>query len=55
MWAAKKGNKAVVKTLLVRNADVNIKNKKGLTALKYATEKGHTEIVELLKQAGAKE
>ncbi|MDI6782802.1 MAG: ankyrin repeat domain-containing protein [bacterium] len=38
-----------------KGADVNIQNKNGKTALMIAKEFGYTEIVELLKQAGAKE
>ena len=44
-----------VKTLLAAGADVNVKDKNGKTALKLAKEAGNTKIVELLKQAGAKE
>ena len=36
-------------------ADINTKNKDGYTALDLARDKGHTEIVELLKKHGAKE
>jgi ankyrin repeat protein len=34
---------------------VNAKNNDGTTALMFAEEEGHTEIVELLKKAGARE
>ena len=44
-----------MKALLAAGADVNAKEKEGWTALMLAAEKGHTEIVQLLKQAGAKE
>jgi len=43
-----------VKILLELGANVNVKDKEGRTALAYATVRGHTEIVQLLKQAGAK-
>jgi ankyrin repeat protein len=41
--------------MLEAGADVNAKARKGYTALRYAHEKGHKEIVELLKAHGAKE
>jgi uncharacterized protein len=54
--AAGKGNKGVVKLLLGTPAiDFGIKDADGKTALTYATEKGHTDIMEMLKTAGAKE
>ena len=40
---------------LVRGADVNAKDGLGWTPLYYAEERGRTELVELLKQHGAKE
>lgn len=43
------------KALLARGAEINVKAKDGETALKLAGRKGRTEIVRLLKQAGAKE
>jgi ankyrin repeat protein len=55
MWAAKWGHTKTVNALLNAGADVNVKNKSGRTALTYAKEKSHAEIVQLLKQAGAKE
>ena len=51
--AAKKGDIATVKTLLNRGADVNLKCNIGKSAKMLATEKGQTEVIELLKQAGA--
>jgi ankyrin repeat protein len=44
-----------VKLLLEKGADVTIKDKEGKTALEYAKENGDDEIINLLKQAGAKE
>jgi len=44
-----------VKALLNAGAEVDAKDDKGKTTLMRATEKGHAEIVQLLKQAGAKE
>ena len=37
------------------NSDVNARNNWGNTALMYASRYGHTEIVKLLIEAGAKE
>ena len=37
-----------VKLLVERNADINIKDNQGKTALDYAQEKGFIEIVDLL-------
>jgi len=44
-----------VKALLDAGTDVNAKDKDGGTALKFADSRGYTEIVEILKQAGARE
>lgn len=52
--AAFDGNLDLVKTLLAANADVNAKAGNGATALYIASQQGHTEVVELLKKAGAK-
>ena len=45
----------VVKLLLVKGADINVKNRKGETALMIAKDKGYKEIVGMLEKAGAKE
>jgi len=45
----------IVKLLLEKGADVNAKNHYGTTALKAASDIGHTDIVKMLKEAGAKE
>ena len=55
MHFSEMGNKEIVELLLKAGADVNIKNEDGKTALILAQENNHTAIVELLKQAGAKE
>ena len=54
MWAADFGYTAAVQALLDAGADVNAKDKEGVTALMEAQENGHTEVVEILKKAGAK-
>ena len=53
MLASKNRHTEIVKLLISKNADVNVKNRKGETALFWA--KGHPEIVKLLKEAGASE
>jgi len=40
--------------VLEQGADANAKNEKGSTALMIAAEEGRTEIVDILKQAGAR-
>lgn len=49
------GDIEAVRSLIVKGADVNAKDKKGKTAMMYAAEKGHIQIVKLLKRHGAKE
>lgn len=48
-------NAEIVQLLLAKGADVNAKDKKGRTALMLAIGIGRTDVVELLKKAGAKE
>ena len=59
MYAAKHWHVGAAEILLSNGADVNVKQKDkyggGRTALMNAYSCGHTEIVDLLKQAGAKE
>jgi outer membrane protein assembly factor BamB len=52
--AARKGDVASVKALLAKGADVNATNAYGATALSYAADKGHLEVVKLLLQHKAK-
>jgi ankyrin repeat protein len=54
MEASSGGNAKVVKFLLAKGADINVKNSKGKTALVIAKDKGKTEIVGMLERAGAK-
>lgn len=49
LWAAaRKGDAAAVKALLGKGVDVNAKTEYGATALSFAADKGHVEIVKLL-------
>ena len=54
--AAKAGDLAKVKSLLDENpsmANINARNRSGVTPLHYAVEEGHKHIVKLLRQHGA--
>lgn len=51
--AASAGDLAKVKALLDAGADVNAGNRYGATALAFACDKGHTEVVKLLLEKGA--
>jgi ankyrin repeat protein len=44
----------LVKELLAKGADMNLQTKEGSTTLSIASKKGHTDVVKLLKKAGAK-
>jgi ankyrin repeat protein len=44
----------IVRLLVESKADLNLKNKRGETALSLAIKKGHNEIVQLLRDNGAK-
>ena len=48
MFASKNGRKEVTQILLDHQADTSIRDANGKTALSWACETGHTEIVELL-------
>ena len=50
MAAAETGNTSIVKALLDLGADVNARDDKGRTALGWALEGGHNEVVELLRK-----
>ncbi len=49
----KEDHNAIVRLLLAKGADVNVRSTNGMTALHLAEYHGHTEIVQLLKKAGA--
>ena len=51
--AARKGDVAKLKELLDKGVDVNTKTQYGATALAYACDKGHVEVVKLLLERGA--
>ena len=52
-YAVKKGNKEIVERLLQKGADVNLRDKFGITALMRAVSSNHKEIIERLLQKGA--
>ena len=54
MWASEKGYLEIVKLLIDSGAYVNVKDKRGRTALRYALENGRSEVAEFLKSKGAK-
>jgi len=49
------GQTETVKALIDAGADVNLKGKDDRTAMMAAVRKGHTEIVDVLKRAGARQ
>ena len=54
-WASYEGHPDVVGLLIEHGADIHHRNKEGKNALMLAKERGHTEVVKILEQAGAKE
>lgn len=50
---ATQGDLAKVRALLDQGTDVNAKSEYGATALSFASDKGHTEVVKLLLERGA--
>lgn len=53
MQAASKGNIATAHLLLKANAKINVQNKEGDSALIYATENNHADLIDLLIASGA--
>jgi len=54
MGASQMGYPEVAQLLIEAGADIDTQTKDGATALLFALEEEHTEIVELLRRAGAK-
>jgi uncharacterized protein len=54
MMAAGEGHTSTVKLLLERKADVNLVNEAGLTAIGWAEKQQRSDIIEMLRAAGAK-
>ena len=56
MWAVynEHDNVEIIRALLEKGAEVNVKADDGSTALSWALKKGNTGTVALLKKAGAK-
>jgi ankyrin repeat protein len=50
MWSAYQGHTEIVKLLLAKGADKDAKDRYGWTALAFATEGRHPEIIELLNK-----
>jgi len=55
MIASARGHFEIAKELINRGADINMQSIEGKTALFYAKNKEHYDIVNILKEAGAKE
>lgn len=54
LWkAARQGDAATVQALLAKGVDVNTKFRYGATALSYACDRGHVEVVKVLLEHGA--
>jgi outer membrane protein assembly factor BamB len=54
LWeAARRGDRARINVLLEQGVDVNAATRYGATALSFAADKGHVEIVKLLLERGA--
>jgi ankyrin repeat protein len=54
MAASARGKNGVVEILLKNGANVNAKSKTGMTSLDYALKGGYTDVIQILKAAGAK-
>jgi ankyrin repeat protein len=54
MWAANKGNTAMINALVEAKADINGEDNKGNTALIWAADKGQADAVKVLIKSGAR-
>jgi ankyrin repeat protein len=54
MMAVRSGSLPLVQLLLAKGVEINAKNRTNQTALSIAEDADNTEIVELLKRAGAR-
>lgn len=52
IWAAQYGPAEIVRLFIQGKAEINAKNHDGNTALDFAKERGHAEIVDILQSAG---
>lgn len=50
MLAAREGHPDIVRILVDKGADINIKDKNGRTALMWAIENGHSDVVQVFKE-----
>ena len=48
LWAAKNAHEAVVRLLIERNVNINVKDEYGYTPLTWAAMNGHQAVVRLL-------
>jgi ankyrin repeat protein len=55
MFSSFRNQAEVVRVLLENDADPNVKSPNGDTAMRVAAFGGHTDIIRLLKDAGAQE
>lgn len=51
--SVRRGHSDIVRTLIARGVDINARDDRGKTALRWAEEKGRTEIAEFLRANGA--
>ena len=53
MWAARNGREDAVERLIAGGANIDATSEGGGTALSFARQAGHEQIVEMLQAAGA--
>lgn len=54
MWVAEDGDVRIVGSLLSAGADVTLRNVRGKSALNLAADNRHTDVVQMLVNAGAR-